>query len=80
MAYRDRKVLSCFLSTTTQKRFYDDIFVAWKHGTDTLPSFLDYINNVDEAGNITFTMEIADQEKCLQFLYLRINGLDVLPT
>ena len=63
MAYHDRKALSYFLSPTTWKRFRDDIFVAWEHGTDTLPSFLDYLNNVDEAGKIKFTMEITDQEK-----------------
>ena len=34
MAYHDRKALSYFLSPTTWKRFRDDIFVAWEHGTD----------------------------------------------
>ena len=73
MAYHDRKALSYFLSPTTWKRFRDDIFVAWEHGTDTLPSFLDYLNNVDEVGKIKFTMEIADQEKGLEFLDLGIK-------
>ena len=76
MAYHDRKALSYFLSPTTWKRFRDDIFVAWEHGTDTLPPFLDYLNNVDEAGKIKFTMEIADQEKGLEFLDLRIKCVD----
>ena len=71
MAYHDRKTLSFFLSPTTWKRFREDIFVAWEHGTDTCPLFLDYLDNVDEAGKITFTMEIADQEKGLEFLHLK---------
>ena len=73
MAYHDRKALSYFLRPTTWKRFRDDTFVAREHGTDTLPWFLDYLNNVDEARKIKFTMEIADQEKGLEFLDLRIK-------
>ena len=61
---------------TNWKRFHDDIFVAWEHGIDTLPLFLDYLHNVDEAGKIKFTMEVADQEKCLEFLDLRIKCVD----
>ena len=53
MAYHDKKALSYFLSSTTWKKFRDDIFVAWEHGIDTLSSFLDYLN-VDEAGKIKF--------------------------
>ena len=63
MAYHDRKALSYFLIPTTWKRFCDYIFVAWEHGIDTLPSFLNYLNNVDEAGKIKFTMEVADQKR-----------------
>ena len=76
MAYHDRKTLGYFLRPTTWKRFRDDIFVAWEHGNDTLPSFLDYLNNVDEARKIKFTMEIAGQEKGLEFLDLRIKCVD----
>ena len=76
MTYHDRKALSYFLSPTTWKRFRDDMFVAWEHGTDKLPSFLDYLNNVDEAGKIKFTMEIADQEKGLELLDLRSKCVD----
>ena len=74
MAYYDRKTLGYFLTPTIWKRFCDNIFFAWEHGTDTLPSFLDYLNNVDEAGKIKFTMEIADQEK--EFLDLRIKYVE----
>ena len=65
MAYHDRKVLSQFLSPTTWKRFCDDIFVPWEHGTETIPSFLNYLNKADESGKIKFTLEIADQNKGL---------------
>ena len=47
MAYHDKKALSYFLSPATWKRFRDDTFVVWEHGIDALPSFLDYLNNVD---------------------------------
>ena len=63
MAYHGRKTLSYFLSPTTWKQFCDDIFIAWEHGNYTLPSFLDALNNVGDAGKMKFTMEIADQEK-----------------
>ena len=76
MTYRDREALCYFLSPTTWKRFRDNIFVVWEHGTDTLLSFLDYLNNFDEAGKIKFTMEIADEKKILEFLDLRINCVD----
>ena len=52
MAYHYRKALSYFISPTTWKRFRDDIFVAWEHEIDTLPLFLDDLNNLDEAGKI----------------------------
>ena len=67
-AYHDRKVLSYFVSPTTCKKVQG-------HGTDTRPSFLDYLNNVNEAGKIKFTVKIADQEKCLEFLNLRIKSV-----
>ena len=76
MTYHDRKALSYFLGPTTWKRFLDDLFLAWEHGTDTLPSFLDYLNSVDEAGKIKFTMEIADREKGLEFIDLRIKCVE----
>ena len=38
---------------------------------------MDYLNNVDEAGKNKFAMEIADQEKSLEFLDLRIKWVNV---
>ena len=49
MAYHGSRALRYFLSSTTWKRFHDNIFLAWEHdGTDALPSFLDYLNKTDE--------------------------------
>ena len=76
IAYYDKKAFSYFLSPTTWKRFHDYIFVACEHRIDALPSFLDYVNNVDQAGKIKFTMEVGDQEKVLEFLDLRIKCVD----
>ena len=56
--------------------FLDDIYVNWEHGTDVLPSSIDYLNKVDETCKMKFPMEIADQEKCLEFLNLRIKCLE----
>ena len=52
------------------------MFIASEHRTDTLPSFLDYLNNVDEVAEVKFTMKIADQEKGLEFLDLRIKCIE----
>ena len=57
---------SYFLSPKTWNWFRDDIFMAWEHETHTLPS-------TDE---IKFTTEIADQEKGLKFLDLRIKCVE----
>ena len=76
MAYHDSKVLSYFLIHKTWKMFLDDIFVNWEHGTDALPSFIDYLNKVDETCKMKFPMEIADQKKCLEFLKLRIKCVE----
>ena len=43
---------------------------------DTLPSFLDYLKNVDEAGKIKFTIEVVEQENFLEFLDLRTKCVD----
>ena len=68
---------SYLLSSITWKRFRDDIFVACEYRTDALRSILDYLNDVDEAGKIKFTMEIADQEKGLEFLDLKIKCVEI---
>ena len=54
------------------KRFRDDIFVLWEHGTASLFSFLDYLNTMDKTGKIKFTMEIAG-DTGLEFLDLKLK-------
>ena len=76
MAYNDCKALSYPLSHTTWKRFRDDIFVVREHGTDALLSFLDYLNNVDEARKTTVTIQVTDKEKGLQFVDVRIKCVE----
>ena len=55
------------------KRFRDDVFVVWTQDTAKLPSFLDYLNNIDETGKIKFTMQVADEVNGLEFLDLKIK-------
>ena len=76
MVYHGRKALSYLLSFTTWKRFRDGTFVAWEHRTDTLSSILDSLNNVEKAGKMKLTIEIADQEKGLEFLDVKIKYVD----
>ena len=45
-------------------------------GTNTLLSFLDYLNNDDEAGKIKVTMETAGKEKGVGFLDLTIKCVE----
>ena len=52
----DNKALMYDFPPKMWKRFRDDVFVVWTHDTAKLPSFLDYLNNIDETRNIKFTM------------------------
>ena len=54
------------------KRFRDDVFVLWKHGTVSLFSFLDYLNTMDKTGKIKFTMKIAG-DTGVEFLDLKLK-------
>ena len=49
------------------KRFRDDLFVVWRHGSVALNLFLDYLNNLDDTGKIEFLMQVANK-----------NGLELL--
>lgn len=51
--------------------------MTWEYETHKPPSFLDYLNNVGKIGKIKFTIELADQEKGLKFLDLRIKCAEV---
>ena len=59
-------------SPTTWKRFRDDVFVFWTHGSAALSLFLDYLNNLDDTGKIKLTMQIAE-ENGLEFLDLKLK-------
>ena len=61
-----------YLKPSVWKRFRDDVFVLWEHGTTSLSSFLDYFNTMDKTGKIKFTMEIAG-DTGLKFLDLKLK-------
>ena len=54
---------------TLWNRFQDDIFRIWTHGSDTLESFLDYLNQIDLTGKIKFIMQVHGKDgiECLDF-------------
>ena len=54
------------------KRFTDDVFVLWEHGTASLSSFSDYLNTTDKTGKIKFTMQFAGGTG-LEFLDLKLK-------
>ena len=57
MAYHGSRALRYFLSSTTWKKFRDNIFLAWEHGTDALPYFFDYLNKVDEKSTLQWKQQ-----------------------
>ena len=65
-------VLQPLVITNVWKRFRDDVFVLWEHGTASFSSFLDYLNIMDKTGKIKFTTEIAG-DKGLEFLDLKLR-------
>ena len=72
MAFFDVEAENYTFKPTIWKRFRDDVFTVWTHGIDKLPSYLYYLNNLDESGKIKFTMQIAEN-KCLEFLDLLLK-------
>ena len=48
MAKYDSLEKKFHLKPSVCKRFRDDVFVLWKHGTASQSSFLDYLNTMDE--------------------------------
>ena len=57
MDHFDNRTENYTLKTTVWKRFRDDVFSVWTHNTNTLPAFLDYLNNIDSTGKIKFTIQ-----------------------
>ena len=72
MAHFDIRAENYDLKPTVWKRFRDDVFSVWTHDVNTLPVFLDYLNNIDSTGKIKFTMQIAD-DNGLEFLDLKLK-------
>ena len=72
MAHFDNRAENYTLKPTVWKRFRDDVFSVWTHNINTLPAFLDYLNNIDSTGKIKFNMQIAD-ENGLEFLDLKLK-------
>ena len=72
MAKYDSLANNFHLKPSVWKRFRDDIFVLWEHGTASLFSFLDYLNSMDKTGKIKFTIEIAGHTS-LEFLDLKLK-------
>ena len=54
------------------KRFRDEVFVLWEHGTTFLSFFLDYLNTMDKTGKTKFKMEIAG-DTGLEFFDLKLK-------
>ena len=72
MAHFDIRAENYDLKPTAWKRFGDGVFSVWTHDVNTLPAFLDYLNNIDSTGKIKFTMQIAD-DNGLEFLDLKLK-------
>ena len=68
----DNRTFAYSCSLTTWKRLRDDVFVVWKHGSAALHLFLDYLNNLDDASEIKFTMQVAAENR-FEFLDLKLK-------
>ena len=71
MAGNESKALIYGFLSKVWTRFIDDVFVVLAHNTAKLPSFLYYLNNINDTVNIKFTMQIADDLNGLEFLHLK---------
>ena len=76
MAGHNSKALMCDFPPKVWKRFRDDVFFVWTHDTAKLPSFIDYLNNMDETEKTKFTMQIANEVNGLDSLNLKIKCLN----
>ena len=61
LATFNNRALAYNCCPTMWKRFRDDVFVVWVHGSAALNLFLDYLNNLDDTGKIKFTMQVANE-------------------
>ena len=72
MSKFDTAVLQYHFQPALWKRFRDDNLIIWAHGSDTLESFLDYLNQIDSTGKIKFTMQVQDEDG-IEFLDLKLK-------
>ena len=72
MSNFDTAALQCHFQPTLWKRFRDDILTIWTHGSDTLESFLDYLNQIDSKGKIKLTMQVQDED-AIELLDLKLK-------
>ena len=72
MSKFDTAALQYHFQPALGKSFGDDILTIWTHGSDTLESFLYYLNQIDSTGKITFTMQVQDQDG-IEFLDLKLK-------
>ena len=76
MGGHDSKALMYDFSPKVWKRFTDDIFVVWTHDTAQLPSFLNYLNSINDTRKTEFTMHIADDVNGFQVFDLKLKCLN----
>ena len=65
------KLLNIILNLPFGKGSEIDVFAVWTHGAASLPSFLDFLNGIDETNKIKFTMQTAD-DSGIAFLDLKL--------
>ena len=61
MSKFDTAALPYHLQPTLWTRFRDYILTIWTHGSDTLESFLYYVNQIDSTGRVILTMQVQDK-------------------
>ena len=66
----DTVALQYHFQPTIQKRFRNQILKIWVHSSDTLESFLNYLNPIDSTGKIT--MQVQDED-VNEFLDLKLK-------
>ena len=68
----DTAALQYHSQATLLKRSWDGILIIWTHGSDTLESFIGYLNEINSTGKIKFIMQVQDEDET-EFLELKLN-------
>ena len=72
MSKIDTAALQYHFQPILWKNFRDNISTICTHSSDTLESFLDYLNQIDSTGKIKFTMQVQDEDG-IEFLDLKLK-------